>query len=631
MVVVAVLLGLGVGAAGIIYSTYPRPAAALTDRDLILLADYENRTSDPRLGEALKAALAYQLQQSPFLKVVSDDQVQRTLVFMKKPRDARLTSTVAREVCQRAGIKAMVAGSLDSLGTSYSLTLHAVNCATGDTIAMARAEAGRVEELTKSQDKAVSELRGGLGESLGSIKKYDVPTEATTASLEALQLLDRAESIRSRGNEAEAVPILQRAVTIDPSFGLAWARLSAALGNSGKTTEGHAAASRAFELKDRVSDRERFYIVGRYYRLVTRQRDQALAVFREWATAYPRDDTPWNHLSIMHAAGGDYEQAVGEARNAVQLEPTWYSHYVYLAWLQLVLGQPGEAEATLRAGIEHQLDAPMIHFARYVIAISEGDPAAADAELGLVRGKPEEGYCHLWLAEFNASRGRLREAREQFERARRNAELFGLKDDTAAAGWELARVEAAFGNLREARARAAALEDAPDEPAAVLTCAMLGDGARLEKMTGIQKASYPQDKLMNELITPVARAALEIQRGKPEKALNFLSAALPYQRSSLTAMAPPYYRGQALLITGRPAEAAAEFQKVFELPVVAMQGPYLALAHIGLARARAKAGDIAGSRQAYENFFAFWKDADPDILILQEAKREYQKLASAGR
>ena len=631
MALAGALLVLGLAAAGIIFSVYPRQAAALTDRDLVLLADYDNRTPDPKLGEALKAALAYQLQQSPFLKLVSDDDVQRTLAFMKRPKDTRLTEAVAREACQRAGAKAMLAGRLDSLGTAYSMTLRAVNCATGDIIAMARADAGRVEELTRIQDKAVSDLRRGLGESLASIKKYEVPTEATTASIEALQLLDQAQALRARGKEKEAIPLLQRAVAIDPGFGLAWARLSAALTNVGQAAEGNAAASRAFELKDRVSDRERFYILGRYYGNVTQELDRAIEVYTQWTNAYPRDSAPWTNVSLVHSDLGEYEKAADEARTSVQLEPNGYWHYGASVLAQFFVGRVDEAKAITREAVERKLDTQDLHFGRYAIAVYEGDRATADAELSLVGGKPAEWQYPLWLAQFSASRGRLREARPLYERARRIAESFGLKDYAATGGWGRALVEAAFGNLREARARAAALADGPGELEALLTHAALGNVALLEKLAGSLKARDPQGTLTNELFIPLARAALEVQRGKPESALDFLRSTVPYERSYLAFMAPPFYRGQALLMAGRPAEAAAEFQKVLEFPVVATIGPYFPLAHIGLARARAKAGDTAGSRQAYEDFFAFWKDADPDIPVLQDAKREYQKLAPAGR
>jgi serine/threonine protein kinase/predicted Zn-dependent protease len=625
---VAALLVVVLGAAGIIYFAYPRQAVALTDRDSVLLADYDNRTPDPKLGEALMAALTYQLQQSPFLRLVPDDEVQRTLAFMKKPKNTRLTDAVAREACQRMGVKAMLAGALDSLGTSYSLTLRAVDCATGEIIAMARTDATRVEELTKSQDRAVSELRGRLGESLASIKKFEVPTEATTTSLEALQLLDQAQSLRARGGEEEAIPLLRRAVDIDPGFGLAWARLSAALGNISQNEESDAAARRAFELKDRVSDRERYYIVGRYYSSVTRQIDRATAVFTEWTSAFPRDGTPWNYLAILHSVLGDYDRAADASRNAIKLSSAGYWDYGQLAYAQFLGGRLDDAKATIRESVERKVDAPVIHWGRYAIAVYEGDRETADAEFQVVRGKEDEALCLLSLAEFSASRGMLREAREEFERTRRRAEALGFKDDAATAAWEHALVEAAYGNLREARASVAGLEDTRDQPAASLTHAVLGDSARLEKRIGIGKERHPENTLSNELVIPLARAALELKRDKPQSALELLRSTEPYERSYFTAMAPPYYRGQALLMMGRPSEAAAEFQKVLEMPVVATIGPYLALAHIGLARAREKAGDVAGSRQAYEDFFAFWKDADPDIPILQDAKREYQRLAT---
>ncbi len=628
---VAALLVVSLAAAALIYAVYPSRATALTERDLVLLADYDNRTTDPKLGEALKAALTYQLQQSPFLKLISDTDVPRTLAFMQKPKDTRLTDAIGREVCQRAGAKAMLAGRLDSLGTAFSLTVRAVDCATGDDIDIARQDAARVEDLTKSQDRAVSELRRKLGESLASIKKYEVPTEATTASLEALQLLDQAQSLRAQGKEAEAIPLLRRAVDIDPGFGLAWARLSAALGNTGQIAESESAGIRAFELKDHVSDRERFYIVGRYYDGITRQADRAIEVFTEWTSAYPRDAVPWNYLALIHADLGDYAKSAEEARTEIQLDPNGYWHYVTLTQALFLSGRLDEAKATFHQSVERKLDAPTMHLGRFLIAIFEGDRQTADSELALVRGTEEEGLCLVWQGVSTACRGRLREGREQLERAQRLAESLGFKDDAGAAAWDGALVEAVFGKLREARARAAALEDAPDGPAPLAALATLGDSARLEKLIALRKTRYPQDAFANRLLIPLARAALELQRGTPENVLNLLPPSLPYQRSFHTGMAPASYRGQALLMAGRPAEAAAEFQQVLAFPVVAMFGPYLPLARLGLARARAKAGDIGGSRQAYEDFFTSWKDADTDIPILQEARREYQRLASVTR
>jgi tetratricopeptide (TPR) repeat protein len=581
--------------------------------------------------EALKAALTYQLQQSPFLKLVSDDEVQRTLAFMKRPKDTRLTEAVTRDVCQRQGVKAMLAGRLDLLGTAYSVSLRAVDCATGDVIAMARQEATRLEDLTKAQDKAVSELRKSLGESLASITKHEVPTQATTTSLEALQLLDQAQSLRARGKEEEAIPLLRRAVAVDPGFGMAWARLSAALSNVGRMSEMNAAASRAFELKDRVSDRERFYIIGRYFYDVTGQFDEATEVFTQWTSMYPRDSTPWGYLSLIRGVLGDYEGAVDAARTSRQLEPNSYFSHNQLLVAQVELGRLDDAKATISNAIEHKLDVAELHAARSAIAMFEGDRATADAEITLTSGKSAEWNARVWQAGFSASHGQLREARVQIERAVRVAESFKVRDWAAGARWSLARVEAAFGNLQEVRARVENLVDGQEEPDAMIAIAALGDATRLEKLAGSQRASRPLGTIANQLVIPLARAVLEIQRGKPETALDHLRLTLPYERSYLTSLAPQYYRGQALLMTGRPADAAVEFQKVLDQPVLAAFGGYLPLAHIGLARARAKAGDAAGSRQAYEDFFTLWKDADPDIPVLQEAKREYAKLGATGK
>lgn len=629
MILAGALLVLGLAVATIVHFAYPGRPRPLTDRDLVLLADYDNRTPDPKLGEALQSALAYQLQQSPFLKLVSDDEVQRTLGFMKRSRDTRLTQAVAREVCQRAGVKAMLAGTLDKLGTAYSVMLRAVDCATGDIIAMARAEAGRVEELTRVQDRAVSALRRDLGETLASIQRHEVPTEATTTSLEALQLLDQAEFLRARGKEEEAIPLLRRAVEIDPSFALAWGRLSAALTNVGRDAEGNEAASRAFELKDRVSDRERFYILGRYYGHVTRELDRACEVYTEWTNAYPRDAAAWNNLSLFHSELGEYEKAADEARTALQLAPGDYWHYPALVLPQIFRGELDEAKSTIREAIAHKAESENTHYGRFAIALLEDDRATADAELALVAAKPGESRYRLLEAQISARRGRFREARDLFERAGRISSSFGLHAEAATAGWERALVEASFGQIQAARAQVQNLPDAPGLPAALLTLAMLNDGSRLEKLAGIWQSRAPLGTVANRLAIPLARAVLAIQRGRPADALDLLRSTAPYERSYLTSMAPPYYRGQALLTVGRPVEAAAEFRKVLELPVAA--GGYYPLAHIGLARARAKAGDLAGSRRAYEDFFALWKHADPDIPILQVARREHQELGSAGR
>ncbi len=317
---------------------------------------------------------------------------------------------------------------------------------------------------------------------------------------------------------------------------------------------------------------------------------------------------------------------------SMQLEPNSYFAYGQALVAQVDLGRLDEAKATIRDAIEHKLDVPDTHAARYAIALHEGDRATADAELSLLSGQPAEAQARLWLAAFSAGRGQLQEARVQAERAARINEAFNLKNYAAGARWDIALTEASFGCLQQARARARALADGQDDSDdALLAIAALGDATRLEKLIGSLKARRPLGTVANKLVIPLARGVLEVQRGKPETALDFLQSTLPYERSYLTFLAPPFYRGQAFLMTGRPAEAAVEFQKVLESPVIAAFGPYLPLAHIGLARARAKAGDVAGSRQAYEDFFAFWKDADPDIPILQEAKREYQKLASAGR
>ncbi len=616
---------------------YFRRAQALTERDSILLADFVNTTGEAVFDGTLKQALAVKLAESPFLNIVPDERVRETLRLMGRSPGERVIDATAREVCQRQSIKAMMTGDIAPLGSHYVMTLHAVNCRTGDSLAREQVEAASKEEVLRALGRAAANMRGKLGESLSSIQKFDVPIEeATTSSLEALKALNLGDAQRAKGAETESIPFFKRAIELDPNFALAYARLGTMYGNLGERELAAEYRTKAFELRERVSERERLYISAHYYTSVTGEIEKARETYQLWAQTYPRDTIPHNNLAVLYRSIGQYEKALAEAQEALRLDPKNPLHYWNVAAAYMGLNHFAEVKAILEKQMAQLGESVGPHYSLYVIAFVQGDAAAMQRHVAAVRGKPgEDGMLRL-RAETAAYSGRMREARELFRQSIELAQRHSFKESAAFTAAIEALTEAEFGNNGRARERAtAALAIARGvdvEATAAHALALSGDLRQAQALADDLAKRFPQDTLVNAVSLPLVRATMEIQRGNAPKAIELLQPATPYELtwsggwSGGLGPQVVYVRAQASQRGGKGTEAAAEFQKILDHRGVFPTSPVHALAQLGLARAFALAGDAAKSRKAYQDFLAVWKDADPDIPILQQAKAEYAKL-----
>jgi len=620
----AVLLAAATG----VWLYQSRHAQALTERDSILLADFVNTTGDAVFDVTLKQALAVQLEQSPFLNILPEERVREALRYMGRSPDERLTATLAREVCQREGSKALLAGSVASLGSQYVLTLEASNCASGEALAREQAEANSKERVLSALGKAASNMRSRLGESLASLRKFDVPIEeATTGSLEALKAFSLAEHERDRGREVESIPFYQRAVTLDPNFALAHARLAQTYANLGEPEQALPYRMKAFELSDRVSERERLYITAHHYGDVTGELDKAIQTWELMRQTYPRDNSPFSNLSGFYRFTGQFDKSLEIARQNVELFPEQYWGYDNVSTTYRAMNRLEEAKSVLRQAMSRGLTGWPIRSELYNVALAEGDAATRKEQEDWARGKP---YAEMNVlgsqAGEAAARGqfrRFRELRRQIiELARR------LKQQGAEAGAQsyAASAEAYWGLTREAEADATAALALAHTPRligpAVEALAVVGADRKLDAAIADLTKRYPVHTLVNQLEVPMARAWQEMHRGKPDRALQILEPAARFAWFPWV----PYVQGTALLRAGRGQEAAQEFQKVLALRNGWPTEPVMTLAHLGLGRAYALAGNPAEARRHYQDFFALVKDADPDVPIIQQAKAEYAKL-----
>ena len=602
----------------------------LTDRDVIVLSEFVNTTGDPVFDGTLRQALAAQLDQSPYLNVFPEQRVRDTLKYMGHSPDERLASALARQICQHEGLKAMMEGSVAALGSQYTIALNATNCRTGDSLARAQAEAGGKEKVLAALGKAVSQMRGKLGESLASIQKFDAPAEqVTTNSLEAFQAFTTGTAKRDQGAQRESIPFFKRAVELDPNFAAAYARLGVTYANTGQRELSVENAQKAYERRDRASERERLYIDQVYEDYALRDLPKAIETLELWAQTYPRDFIPHNNLAVRYSTIGQYEKAAEEARQAVLLNPATAVVYMNLERNYFALGRVEEAKATIETAFSLKLDLAGFHTELYRIALYERDAPGAQKEEEWARGKPEESLILFLQASQAASVGQFRQSRQLAARSSEIAQRFNLQQ--AAAGALEATPEAFAGNQAQAREDAvAALRVAPASdltpgaaPFAALVLALAGDGRQARAIIDDLHKRFPTDTLLHAIDSSAIRAAIELTQGNGEKAIEALQAAKPYDRGQ---MIVTYLRGLAYLKTKSAGEASAEFQKVLDQPTRAFLTVFIPLAHLGLARSAALAGDSARSRQAYQDFLALWKDADPDIPILQQAKAEYEAL-----
>jgi len=610
---------------------YFRRAQALTETDFILLPEFVNTTGEPVFDGTLKQALAVKLQESPFLNVISEERIGETLRFMGRSPDERVTPSLAREVCQRQGVKAMVSGEIAPLGSHYVITLNALDCHTGDSLARGQVEAGRKEEVLAALGKAASDLRRKLGESLSSIRKFDVPLEqATTTSLEALKAYDLANRERARGAASQGIPLYQRAIELDPNFAMAYGRLGEAYGNRGNAELALEYTKKAFELRDRVSEPEKLYLMSHYYEHVTGELEKAIETYQLWKQTYPRDWTPRNNLAALYNRMGAYEKAIDEAQEATLLAPDNAKPDRILALAYLRLNRLDEAKAMCEQKLSKARDDPSAHSILYLIAFIQGDSPGMEREVAWAKGTTSEAHFIALQAGAAAFFGKLQRARELNQLSAELSLRQNFKEYVGVMVAVEALTEAELGNSERARERAAAaLALAPrGNRAEIFAGEALAYSGQADQAMAIADdliKRFPQNTLLIAATVPLIRASVEIERGSAQTAIALLQSAKPYEYGE--GFLSLYLRGKAYLQARAGREAAAELQKILDRRATAWFWPALyPLAQLGLARAYALAGDLAQSRRAYQDFLALWKDADPDVPMLQQAKAEFAKL-----
>jgi serine/threonine protein kinase/tetratricopeptide (TPR) repeat protein len=611
-----------------------RRTPALTGRDSIVVADFVNTTGESVFDGTLKEALTVQLEQSPYLNILPESRVREALRFMGRSPDERVSNDVAREICLRAGVKAMLTGSISNLGSHYVITLTAVNAQTGDALAREQIEAESKEQVLKALDRAASSLRRKLGESLGSVQRFTTPLEeATTSSLEALNAFSLGQAEHRKLAEDKAIPHLKRAIELDPNFAIAYATLGAVLSNLVEKEQASDYLKKAFDLKERASEREKLYISAHYYTDVTGQNDKAIEVCESWKEAYPRDTVPRDLLAVSYTDIGQYEKALTNASEAMRLEAKDRFAYQNVTFAYQDLDRYDEAKAIAEQAIAQNVDSLGVREALYAIAFIRGDAAGMQREIAWAAGKQEEPDMLFTEGEAEYSLGKTQRARETFRRAASLAESEGLKEDaTNMRAWETV-LEAELGNIQEAHQKATeALASPVDKNTRMILAtalALCGDVNRAQKLIDELGKDFPLDTLLNNVSLPVARAIIEIQHNNPTRAIALLEAASPYELGSsagAVGYSPIHTRAQAYLQSREGAKAAAEYQKILDHRGIDPLNPVYALARLGLGRALVFQGETAKARTAYQDFLAFWKDADPDMPVLKEAKAEYAKL-----
>jgi len=631
-------------AGGLYYRSHR--AKPLTDKDTIVLADFDNKTGDPVFDDTLKTALSVSLSQSPFLNVLPDDKVAQTLKLMTRPSDTKLTPNVARELCQRAGSKAYVAGSIASLGSQYVLGLKAVNCQSGDTLAQEQVAPASKEKALDVLGQEASKLRSELGESLASVQKLDVPLyQATTSSLEALQLYTSGEkAFREKGPSGD-LPYEQRAIDLDPDFAMAYGEMGRDYGSLGEAGRGREYITKAFQLRQHTSARERLLITTQYYIDVTGELDKAAQASEELSASYPGCEGQ-SGLGYIYFEEGEYEKGAQKWRECWKEQPDNPVEYGHLANSMLALQRFDEARQIVAQGQARKVDDFIVRLALYAAAFLRGDAGAMAEQQHWFAGRPEENQGLSVASDTEAYAGHLSKARELTKRSVESAVRADSKENGAVWLENAALREAAFGNLTQARQTAdegLKLASQGVDVEAALAFAMAGDAARAESLAQDLNKSYPLDTQMQSLWLPAIHAQLALNRRNPAAAITSLQPAAPpieygqiFFVANLSCLYPTYIRGEAYMAAGQGKEAAAEFQKILDHSGIVWNCWTGALAHLGVARAnaleaknsRGAGADAARVRAlaAYKDFLTLWKDADNDIPILRQAKAEYAKL-----
>jgi serine/threonine protein kinase/tetratricopeptide (TPR) repeat protein len=632
----AAIAGLTVGA-----YFYVDGTPKLTDRDTIVLADFKNTTGDPVFDETLRQGLAVQLHQSPFLSLIPEERIQRTLRLMGRPANARLIPDVAREICERTGSAAVLEGSIASAGSQYLLGLRAKSCRSGNVLDQEEVQTARKEEVLKVLGQIATRFRSRVGESLASVQTHDAAlADATTPSLEALKAYSIALKVVASNGDAAALPMLQRAVEIDPRFAMAHAWIGRVYGYLGEEERSARSASTAYRLKARATDRERFWITTSYDTQLTEDLEKAQQTCEVWARTYPREAQPHDLLAgLILPVSGKYERVIEEASKAIELDPDFAISYYLLAVGNQNLGRLDEAENALDLASRRKLEAPDFLLERYDIAFLRGDKAGMEGLADMARGK---SGAEEWIAQHESSAlarsGRLGSARRMVRHAAVLAAQDAHKETAALYLAGAALWEAFFGNTAEAKRSAAAALDLSNargvEYGTALALAIVGESSMPQSLVDDLEKRFPEDFSVRFSYLPALRARIALDHRQPQRAIEWLQIAAPYEfgtprtaiHANFGALYSVYMRGEAYLAAHRGLDAAAEFQKIIDHPGIVGSDPVGALARVSLGRAWSLAGDKTRAKTAYQEFLGFWKDADPDVPILKRAKAEYAAL-----
>jgi serine/threonine protein kinase/Tfp pilus assembly protein PilF len=628
-VAVPVLLVALLVAGGLYYRVHR--SKLLTDRDTIVLADFDNKTSDSVFDGTLRQGLSSQLEQSPFLNLLSDQRVAKTLALMAQPKDAQLTSGLAREVCQRTASAATIEGSISSLGSEYVVGLKAVNCHSGDLLASEQATANTKEQVLNALGEAATKIRERLGESLVSVQKYDAPAESvTTPSLEALQAYTfGVQALEVKNDNPAAISFFQRAISLDPNFAMAYARLAASYINLSERARAIENARKAYELRERVSEREKLYISSHYQDYVAANLEAARKTYELWRQTYPRDEVPIVNLSDIYQELGEYDENLQAAQASSKLNPGNGMSYAALVIAYFHLNRLDEAKAAAHEAQAHGLDSPQIHIFLYLVDFFQHDAAGIEREAATFMGGPgSEDVMLLMESQTAGYAGQFAKKRELVRRAVDSATRADKKETAAVYQSAAATNEAMVGNTALAKQQvqaALALSNGRDvEGNAAIALGLAGGSAQATRLAEDLAKRFPEDTIVKSEYLPMIHGVVALQSSNAAKAVEALAAAAPYELGQ--ALWPAYVRGEAYLKLGQGSTAAAEFQKILDHPGAVGNDPVGALAHLALGRAYARSGDMARARSAYQDFLTLWKDADPDIPILKEAKMEYAKM-----
>ncbi len=612
----------------------------LGEKNSVIIADFTNTTGDPVFDGTLRQGLAVQLEQSPVLSLLSEDRIQQALRLMGQPPDARLTPDLTRQICERTASAAVLEGSMARMGSQYVLGLRAKNCRTGEVFAEAQAQTARKEDVLNALSELATKFRTRVGESLTTVEKYDTTlAEATTPSLEALKAYSTGWKFAYTGSEEAAEPFFKRAAEIDPKFAMAYASLGLMYGSNGESALATENTSKAYELRDRASDHEKFFITAYYHGRATGNQEKAQQTCEAWAQLYPRDFVPHGMLSgFIYTSYGKYQRAAEEAEKTIQIAPDNAIGYVNLGYSNVYLDRPAEAERALRRASERRIEGPFLSLLGYDVAFLKDDKAGMGRQMVLAQGK---SGVEDWISDREAfvlaNSGQLHEARKMSQCGELSQEA-GHQERSALFEIRAALREAFFGNAPAAKRSAmAALELAKNREVqygAAFALALSGDSSEAQTLANDVERNFPEDTSVRFNYMPSVRALLALNHGEPSQAIEVLQTAVPNElgqpRSAINgffgALYPIYVRGEAYMAARQGAEAVTEFQKILDHRGAVVGDPIGALAHLQLGRAYVLSGDQTKAKIAYQDFLTLWKDADPDIPALQQAKAEYAKL-----